>query len=173
MEIEILRNLLVAATTKIQSDAARIWTKLSLATNSIFAADVSRPWMRGYPFNNSTQYFTRWINNAFDHGCCRCCCLCPGPASVRSDEPGRNGRRGEDLHIRCSQVFLQDDAAAASLLVRLSASDWHPHTFITNTSQDKPELWDKPHSSASLSHLFAQLHAYRCGGPHFYGNPGL
>lgn len=123
--------------------------------------------------NNSTQYFTRRINKAFDHLCCRCCCLCPCPASVQSDELGRNGKRGENLHIPCSQVFLQGDAAAASLLVRLSSSDWHPHTFITNASQDKPELQDKPRTSASLSHLFAQLHAYRSRGPHFYGNPGL
>lgn len=115
----------------------------------------------------------RRINNAFDHLCCRCCCLCTGATAVRSDEPGRNGRRAKDLNIPCSQVFLLDDAAAASLFVRLSALNRHPHTFITNASQDNPELWDKPRSSASLLHFFAQLHTYRSRGPHFYGNPAL
>lgn len=85
--------------------------------------------MKGYPFNNSTQYFTRRINNAFSHLCCQCYCLFPASASVRLDELGRNGRKGEDLHIACGQVFLQDDAAAASLLVR-SPPQTGTHTLL-------------------------------------------
>lgn len=38
-------------------------------------------------------------------------------------------RRGEDLHIACGQVFLQDDAAAASLLVR-SPPQTGTHTLL-------------------------------------------
>lgn len=41
METEILRHLLAVAKKKIQSDLARTCTKLSLATNSVLAADVS------------------------------------------------------------------------------------------------------------------------------------
>lgn len=39
------------------------------------------------------------------------------------------GRRGEDPHIACGQVFLQDDAAAASLLVR-SPPQTGTHTLL-------------------------------------------
>lgn len=114
--------------------------------------------MRGRPFNNSTQYFMRRISKAFNRLCCQCCCLCPAFPSIRLDELGRNGkerRRGEDLHIACGQVFLQDDAAAASLLVR-SPPQTGTHTLLllmhhkTNLSSET-NLIPPPHFHIYLS----------------------